>query len=155
MLLNLAPTYGNAVKVQLPELLTFSNRVAVEAEQSVFSGVRFGSDGKIYRQTAYGGWQAVDTWLLDGNASSYYIVRDITAGYPDTTLDTDAGTLQQMNTNLSYGIAVSRAGVSYNATINFSIATDSGGSNIVASNVYVLQARKLYDRGGNFDVNLQ
>lgn len=146
MLFNLAPSYPNAISIQLPEILTFGNSGVVYSGDSVYSGVRFGSDGKIYRSTRVGNWQAVDTWLLNGNASSYYLVKEVTAGYPDTTLDTDSGTLQQMNANLDYRIGVSNAGITYHNTINFSIASDSGGTNILASVVYLLSAKKLLDR---------
>ena len=155
MIFNLAPTYANPVKVQLPPINNFGN-IEFGRRTTVTSGIRFGNDGKIYRQTSAGAWQWTGkVWLLDGSAASYYIVREVTAGYPNTTLTTDDGTLQQMNTNLDYTTAVSSAGIEYNKTINFSIADDSLGSNILVSQTYQLSAEKIAgrfdrDRGGDF-----
>lgn len=150
MLFQLAPTYASPIKVQLPAITNFANSDIGRAGQvSVSSGVRFGSDGKIYRMTSAGNWQWTGkSWLLDGSAASYYIVREVTAGYPNTTLTTDGGTLQQMNSNLDYVRTVARAGIAYSATINFSIADDSLGSNVLASQTYVLEAEKFYSRDG-------
>lgn len=139
MVFPLAPTYSNALSVKLPVLEGFWN--SSDEFNPVYSGIRFGSDGKIYRMTEIGNWQWTgESWLIDGAASGYYLVRSITSG---SALGTDDGTLQQMNTNLDY--AVSTSLIRKTTDIEFSIADDSAGTNILVTRTYQLDAERVYD----------
>jgi hypothetical protein len=139
MVFPLAPTYANAISVRLPELESFWNESDVY--NPVYSGIRFGSDGKIYRSTEQGNWQATGaSWLITGAASSYYLVRTVTSG---SALGTDGGTLQQMNANRDYQISSSLERKT--TDIEFSISDDSLGSNILVTRTYQLDCERIYD----------
>jgi hypothetical protein len=87
---------GNAV--QLPAL-SLHNIGGPGFGGTVHSGVRLGSDGMIYRQQTNGSWSAQGQWLLGGTNSTFYVSRVVNSG----TLDTDGGTIQQLNANEDYG----------------------------------------------------
>lgn len=132
------PIYATPVAVQLPAI-TFNNTGDVDLGDSiVYSGVRFGSDGNIYKMTKGGAWQGTGkSWLLDGAASGYYLVRTVNTG----TLNVDNdGTLQQMNADLDYSISENASWGESQATITFEIADDAGGTNVLATRQYTLRA---------------
>lgn len=98
-----------------------------------WSGIRFGSDGTVYRQSATGSWQAAGTWLFSGNASDYYLSRTIDSGTLNET-DAGAGPLQ-MNSNRDYNISRSSNGTK-STTVSFEISSDVSGTPVVASRTY-------------------
>jgi len=132
------PIYATPVVVQLPAL-TFSNTARVALGDSIcYSGIRFGSDGNIYKMTKTGAWQGTGSaWLLDGSAASYYLIRSVTSG---SLNNDDDGTLQQMNANLDYSLFETLSWSTNTANITFSIADDAGGTNILATRSYGLSA---------------
>jgi len=130
---------GSGVSVQLPDYGGFGN----DDEAPCFSGVRFGSDGKIYRMTSAGAWQWTgETWLNDGSAANYYLKRAVTGD----TLTSDAGDLQQMNANLDFYYENNTAGVGNvkDCDILFHICDDTLGSNEIVQNTYELTALVLF-----------
>lgn len=142
MLFNLAPNYGagGGTTVQLPEYDGFGN---VGSESLVYSGIRFGSDGKIYRMTSGGSWQwSGEVWLNDGLASDYYLSRTLVTGFPSAVLESDSGTLQQMNANLDYYRSTSSGLKTVN--IDFTISDDPGGTPILVSNSYQLSCERSF-----------
>jgi len=139
MIINIAPSYSNSISVRLPEYEGFSNSGVIE--NPMYSGVRFGSDGKIYRSTRTGAWQWTGlSWLITGAASSYYLVREVVGG---SALATDSGDLQQMNANLDFRISTTL--VQKITTLNFSIADDTLGASILVSRTYQLDAQRNVD----------
>jgi hypothetical protein len=131
-------TYTNDDAVKLPEYEGFWND---DILSPVYSGIRFGSDGKIYRATAAGNYQWTgESWLISGAASGYYLVRSITSG---ASLETDGGTLQQMNSNNDYRISTTL--IRKTTDIEFSIASDSTGATILKTRTYRLDAGRDYD----------
>lgn len=54
---------------------------------TVYSGIKFGSDGGIYERQPAGGWSRKFSWLLSGTNSTFYVVRTVISG----SLTTDAG----------------------------------------------------------------
>ena len=139
MVFPLAPTYANAISVKLPELESFWN--SSDEFNPVYSGIRFGSDGKIYRMTVQGNWQWTgESWLIDGAASGFYLARTLDGG---VALSTDDGTLQQMNTDLDY--AVNTSLIRKTADIEFSISDDSAGTNVLVTRTYQLDAERIFD----------
>jgi len=102
----------------------------------IYSGVRFGSDGNIYRMSEGGTWQVWTQWLVKGAASSYYLFRTINSG----TLVSDSGTGVQMSTTRSYYLTSSIE--EKTASIDFTISTSTTGTPVVAGprlyNLYAL-----------------
>lgn len=126
---------GSSVSVQLPDYNLFDNIATIPC----FSGIRFGSDGNIYRMTGSGAWQGTgESWLNDGSASSYYLKRVVSGD----TLSSDAGDLQQMNANLDFYYENSDIGISNLLTGVFTatICDDTLGSNELVTNNYTLTA---------------
>lgn len=139
-LLGISPQYANSGEVQLPDYEGFWN-LGGERDTTVYSGIRFGSDGKIYRATIAGNWQWTGrSWLLDGAASGYYLVRTVVSG---SALASDGGTLQQMNTNLDYYITTVLR--QKRTTLEFKISDDTAGSNILTTNSYQLDCEREID----------
>jgi len=113
---------------------SFEVNVVVNTGSRAQAAVEFRSDGRIFASNPNGG--AGDSgfrWLLTGLPADYYLSREVYAGFPDTTLDTDAGDLQQMNQTLTYAIETVRAGRDVRASIRFSISDDASGNNVIAS----------------------
>ncbi len=140
MFLNTGQVGGAAVgiKVQTP-LVVLAN---VGTSAPVYSGIRWDSDGKIYRMSNVGGWQYTADWLLSGAASSYYLWRSIVSG----TLDTDDGDGNQLNTgDLDYSLSHSTEWFDRTASVTFSISDDVGGTNILDSRTYDFSAFLLGD----------
>lgn len=54
---------------------------------TVYSGVKFGSNGWLYARQANGGWSFFGVWLVSGTNSNFTVTRVINSG----TLTTDAG----------------------------------------------------------------
>ena len=107
---------------------------------TVYSGIRWDSDGDIYKLSTSGAWNSAATWLLSGAASSYYLFRTVDSG----TLDVDDGDGNQLNTgDLDYSIANSVAWFTKTAQVTFSIADDTAGSNVLASRQYSLVAYRI------------
>ncbi len=93
-----------------------------------YSGVKFGSDGNMYKHQVNGGWSNAGAWLLKGTASSYYLQRVINAG----SLDNDAGDGVQLNADREYDIIQSVPFSAKTATVTFEISTDAPGTTVVA-----------------------
>jgi hypothetical protein len=103
----------------------------------VYSGVRFDSDGKIYKTDAAGNWQYAADWLLDGAASDYYLWRTIESG----TFTQDDGDGNQLNTgDLDYYLTNSVDWFFRTGSITFKISDDSAGSNILVTRLYSFSA---------------
>lgn len=127
---------GASVSVQLPAVASLSNDDTIPC----YAGIRFGSDGRIYRLDAAGSiWQWTgEVWLNDGAASGYYLVRTSTGD----TLESDSGSLQQMNANLDYTVKATAAGLSNikAGVVAFAISTDASGTPEVATRTYTFAA---------------
>ena len=97
---------------------------------TVYSGVKFDSDGSVYRRQANGGWSRVGSWLYKGSAGSYYLARTINAG--SLTTDSGAGpNLPFDGTDYIYDVQQSMLG-SATAEVSFQIASHLSGTPIVA-----------------------
>lgn len=100
----------------------------------IYSGIRWDSDGKIYRMSPAGSWNySGEVWLLDGLASDYWLFRTINIG----SLSNDDGDGNQLNTdNLDFWVSNAIAWFEREAAVTFSISDDSAGSNIIATRQY-------------------
>lgn len=116
----------SSADVTLPSLGSFTN-AGISAP--TYSGVRFGSDGYIYRASATGSWQNVAAWLIKGTASNYYIQRVV----DDGSLDTDGGDGQQLNANRDYYVTDSTPGaLAKTAVVTYEISSDAPGTTVLA-----------------------
>jgi len=108
----------------------------------VYSGLKFDSDGNLYKRQTGGGWSSLGAWLLNGSASSFYVGRRV----DDGTLTTDAGgTLAaplQLNTDRIFDVQRSAFGTK-EATTYFELGNQSDGSNVMDSDSYTFTAEKL------------
>ena len=139
MFFDVFPDYTQT-EVALPDYEGFWNS-AKRIPNPVTSGVRFGSDGKIYRATKDGSWQWTGlVWLADGVASDYYLKFDITSG---SALATSATDLSQMNANLDFTITT--AHVRKKTNLTFSICDDTLGASILVTNIYQLDAERTVE----------
>lgn len=121
--------------VVVPTGINFAN---INFDVECDSGVRFGSDGNVYRANQDGVWQYAATWLLKGTASNYYIARTVNEG----SLDTDAGTDLVLSTNRDYYITQTMYGAPLTCDVSFSI-TNSGGGTVYSGPVsYAFFAEK-------------
>ncbi len=113
--------------------------ISFSTSGTVYSGVRFGSDGVLYRFQPNGGVSALPLqWLLSGTASDYYVSRTVGSG----TLDVDAGAGPlQLNANRDYNIQNSMIGIE-TAEVFFEIASDVSGSPVVGEGTITFQAEK-------------
>lgn len=114
--------------VTLPSLApsVFAN---VRFGSDCYSGIRFDSDGNIYRLQKEGGFSSVGTWLQKGAAGSYYIQYTIVSG----ALDVDAGDGLVMSTDRDYYlIDTTTTGGAVVAEIEFEISTDAPGTTVKA-----------------------
>ena len=128
-------SYASQINVDVPDGPDFDNF----SSGVTYSGVRFGSDGVIYRATDNGAWQSSGySWLLDGAASAHYLKR-VASG---DALSTTATDLAQMNANLDFVLINASTGTSKNATIVFTICADAGGVTEEAENSYFLLASR-------------
>jgi hypothetical protein len=140
MFFELYPAYASQTEVRLPEYEGFHNR-GFDVDPIVYSGVRFGSDGKIYRATIDGDWQWTgQAWLIGGTAAGYYLQREVISG---PALASDAGDLQQMNANLDFYVTTSL--IRKQTQIAFDIADDTLGASILVSRTYELDAQRIVD----------
>ncbi len=92
------------------------------------SGVRFGSDGVLFKRQANDGLSAISgEWLVTGTASGFFLQRTITSG----TLEVDPGTgFLQLNTNRDYDNQKSSAGTKV-TEVFFEISSDVSGVPVV------------------------
>ena len=103
---------------------------------TVYSGVKFGSDGNVYERQTAGGWSVIGTWLLNGTNSDFYIVR----GTPSSALTTDAGAGPLvLSTDRIYDIQQSYVALN-TTTLDFEI--QNVGTDTLATNVYTFTAIK-------------
>jgi len=93
------------------------NRAGQLEPPTVFSGVKFDSDGFVYARQTAGGFTNIGAWLVNGTNSTFFLSRTITVG----PLTTDAGDVVQMNTDRIYDIQQSNCSEVKLAFINFSI----------------------------------
>ena len=133
---------ASSTAINLPTLTVFEN--ASSRVSPVHSGVRFGTDGNIYRASITGAWQQIATWLLQGTASSYYVQISVDSG----ALDQSSGDAAQLNANADYYITDSDpSSFPATCTVTFEISSDSGGSTVVAGpKTYNFEAN--YNPGG-------
>jgi len=117
---------GNTVQILSNDFLTqgFSS--------TVFSGVKFDSDGNMYERQEAGGWSSIGAWLLNGTASDFYIYRSITAGNLTTDSGGVLGTPVQLNTDRTYDIQRTTDGEK-EATVDFVISDQADGTPILAN----------------------
>lgn len=121
---------GTAAAVQLPAVDTSNSG---NFPGFVYAGLRFDSDGYIYRMDAAGNWQQDSAWLLSGAAADYWLHRTITTG----TLDNDDGDALQLNTDdLDYWIRESAEWAFRSTVVEFKISSDSAGSSVIATRSY-------------------
>jgi hypothetical protein len=103
---------------------------------TVYSGVRFGSDGNVYRRQTYGVWSRVATWLHKGTASSFHLLR--------TTADSlteDAGSSWlQMDSNRDFDAQHTLAAGYSEADVTFEISNDGGTTTVAGPRVYSFHA---------------
>ena len=93
-----------------------------------YSGVKFGSDGNMYKHQHAGGWTKVAAWLLKGTASNYYLQRVIDEG----SLTNDAGDGVQLNADRIYDIVQTIPFQAKTATVTYEISTDAPGTTVKA-----------------------
>ena len=98
---------------------------------TVYSGLKIGTDGELYKRQAGGGWSRFATWLLIGTAANYYVSRTLIQGA--LTTDAGAGPLQ-LNADRIYDIQ--RTSTGSVVKLKFDIASDVSGSPIVATKYY-------------------
>lgn len=122
---------GAAPDVNLPANIFITNLVS----GLCYSGLRIGADGDLYERHPTGGWSRYGTWLFRGSAATYYVVRSVDSGV--LTTDAGAGPLQ-LNANRDYDVQTS-SGES-DAVIQFDIADEATGTNIVTSIIYTFIA---------------
>lgn len=120
--------------VQLPAV-DLSNESSVAP---VYSGIRFDSDGKIYKMSTGGIWQyAGVVWLLSGAASDYWLHRTIVSG----TFTNDDGDALQLNTDdLDYWMQNSVNWFTKQGSITFEIADDAIKTTVYATRTYNFSA---------------
>jgi len=109
-------SWGTGINAVTFPTTDFAN-VGDPIDGTIFSGVRFSSDGKVYRRTALGAFQSIGAWLLIGTNTTFFLSRTIDVG----TLNTDSGTIQQMNANLDYDVQETDPGGQTLATVSFKI----------------------------------
>lgn len=110
---------------QLPVLTLLANVASQGETSTVYSGVRFGADGNIYKLQSSGGYSVVGQWLLNGTASDYYVARTVVTG----SLVSDSGNDVQLNTDRTYYVTDTTAnGSSVQASVSFSITNSGGGT---------------------------
>ena len=127
---------GSGAAVQLP-LINVGND---GTSSPVYSGLRFDSDGNIYRMSATGTWQAEATWLLEGAASTYYLFRTVNTG----SLTNDDGDGNQLSTDdLDFWISNSVTWFERTCAVTFSISDDTLGSNVIATRQYNFSAELI------------
>jgi hypothetical protein len=101
----------------------------------VYSGLKFSTDGNLYKNQPNGGWTSLGPWLLRGTASSFYVGRRIDAG----SLSNDAGgtlaTPLQLNADRTFNIVQSSSG-STTAEVYFELGTAVDGTVILAERTY-------------------
>jgi hypothetical protein len=84
---------------------------------TVYSGVKFGSNGWLYARQANGGWSFFGVWLVSGANSNFNVTRVINSG----TLTTDAGAGPLvLSADRIYDVQYSAPGLK-TATVTFTI----------------------------------
>ena len=124
--------------VNLPSV-TFTT---IEVGQTAYSGVRFGSDGNVYRNsgTSASSWQVAGTWLVKGSAANYDVTRTVVSG----ALASDAGDNQNLSTDapVDYYITdTTSTGGAVTCEVEFSI-TDTTQSTTYVTRTYSFYAEK-------------
>jgi len=83
---------------------------------TVFSGLKFDSDGNLYERQTSGGYSSLGPWLLSGSAGDFTLVRVIDIG----SLTTDAGASVTMGSDRAYDVQISGVGI-ITATVTYNI----------------------------------
>ncbi len=92
---------GSGASTNVVQLL--SADLSREGESgTVFSGLRFDSDGNLYARQTAGGLSSLGAWLLSGTAGDFTLVRTIDSG----SLTTDAGASVTMGSDRDFDIQV-------------------------------------------------
>lgn len=112
------------------DTVKISDRTILNSRESgtCHSGIRFGSDGILYKIQAEGGVSAISgQWLVLGTASGFYVQRTIISG----SLEDDEGTgWLQINADRDYDNQKSSAGVK-TTEVFFEVSSDVSGVPVV------------------------
>lgn len=120
-----------------PDSLDYHNLIN---NTNTYAGVQINADGYQYYANSTGTWIQMTSYWADGNSSALYWVRATSSDTLDW-VDSGTGSWLQCNTTRNWGIVDTTAGViPETASVTIDIATDSGGSNIVATETYTLSA---------------
>lgn len=105
-----------------------------------YAGVSLNSNGTEYAYSALGSATGTDLgdWLESGSADQFWARCTLNAGTLDGA-NSGTGSWLQLSTTRNWAIVRTTVGTD-TADIDIDIATDSGGSNIVASANYTLSA---------------
>lgn len=107
---------------------------------TVYSGIKFDSDGDIYALSASGSYNRVGTWLLSGTNTDFSINRTI----DDGTLTTDAGAGDlQLNADREYDVQQATPGADKVADVTFQIRNWNAGSPNVTYSTRQLRLRAI------------
>lgn len=85
--------------VALPTAILFNSG----STGTIFSGLKFDSDGNLYKRQANGGYSSIGAWLVSGSAGDFTLVSTIDSG----TLTTDAGRSVTMGSDRAFDIQLS------------------------------------------------
>ena len=109
---------------------------------TVYSGVKFGSDGNVYARQSGGGWSKIGTWLTDGTNSNFTITRT-TVG----TLTTDAGAGPlALSSDRTYDVQDSTLSTTPAVTASVTFTLDKvSPSATLAIRTYVFEALRYAD----------
>ncbi len=95
------------------------------AQSIVYSGIRFGADGELYKLNSVGGVSRFGTWMLTGVNTDYSITRGTVTG----TLTTDAGAGPlQLNANRDYDVQNQTPSSTATASATFTVKDWNAGS---------------------------
>ena len=130
LFINLGPG-GNVV--QLPE----STLVRLGSDATIYSGLKFDTDGNLYARQTAGGWSSIGPWLLNGTAGDFTVVRTIDTG----TLTTDAGASVVMSAARTYDVQVTTG--SKESTVQFDIELTASPGVSLANRTYLFSANNL------------
>ena len=124
---------GNVVQLLPATLLTSA------PSGTVYSGLKFDSDGNLYKRQANGGYTNIGAWLLSGSAGDFTLVKTIDVG----SLTTDAGTPVTMGSDREYDIRKTTNG-RLTATVTYDIELSASPGVSLVNRTYGFAA----ERGG-------
>jgi hypothetical protein len=122
--------------VQLPTINLYNG-----GNGTIYSGIRFDNDGKIYKMSSSGIWQYTADWLLSGAVGDYYLATTLDLG--TLTNDDGRGPTVMSTANIDYWIASSVPWFERTTKITAKISDDSAGSNVLVARQYTLTAYSI------------